>query len=115
VRQEKGSVMAKNGGSILAYAFLTIVLALAAACGGERPGLEARSPGEGKAIARFHKSRCGACHMRVEPGERSRTYLEEALTRHRKRVRASEAEWADLVDYLSASNEAQVAKARLTE
>ena len=103
--------MAKASRTTLACASLAIALTLAAACGGERPELEARSPGEATAIARLHKSRCGTCHLRVEPGQRTRAHLEQALSRHRKRVRASEAEWADLIDYLAAPDEARVAKA----
>ena len=107
--------MAKKYRLILASGPLVMLFALTAACGGERPALDARNAGEGTDIGRFHKARCGACHQRVEPGERSRAYLERALTRHRKRVRASEAQWAELVEYLSTPKDAHLARAELTE
>ena len=52
-------------------------------------------------IANVWLGRCGACHVRVEPGTRSRAQLEEALKRHRKRVRLSEEEWIQMIDYLA--------------
>jgi hypothetical protein len=52
-------------------------------------------------IAKVHKAKCGSCHLRVEPGERSREELETAFTRHRRRVHLSEAEWGEMVEYLA--------------
>ena len=53
-------------------------------------------------VAAIHHSKCGACHKRVEPGQRTRAQLEEALKPHRRRVPMSEENWALLVDYLAA-------------
>jgi hypothetical protein len=53
------------------------------------------------APARVWSSRCGACHVRVEPGTRDRATLETALKRHRTRVRMDEPQWAALVDFLA--------------
>jgi hypothetical protein len=77
-----------------------------AACGGAAPAASAPSeaPTEAPAHARVasvHRSKCGSCHVRVEPGERTRVDLEAALARHRKRVRLTEEEWGDMVDYLA--------------
>jgi cytochrome c5 len=53
-------------------------------------------------IARIHRSRCGACHQRVEPGARTRPVLEEALSRHHTRVHLTDEQWAAMIDYLAA-------------
>ncbi len=54
------------------------------------------------AIVAVHRAKCGACHMRVEPGSVSRSTLESALLRHRGRARLTERQWEEMVDYLSA-------------
>jgi hypothetical protein len=69
------------------------------ACGGPSTGTPA-SPAAPE-IARIHRARCGACHTRVEPGQRTREALKTALSRHRVRVRLTEAQWAEMVDYLA--------------
>jgi len=61
-------------------------------------------------IAAMHASKCGACHVRPEPRTRTREHLEEAFSRHRKRVRLSEDEWARMVDYLAAGNAQQASR-----
>ena len=77
-------------------------VASVAACGGGggantgQPDAPAPS-----AIARIHKSRCGSCHLRVEPGERTRDQLDAAFTRHRKRVHLTEEQWGEMIDYLA--------------
>ena len=72
-----------------------------AGCGGAGQGNEAESPAPASAIARVHKSRCGACHVRVEPGERTRAELEVALARHHKRVHLTDEQWQAMIDYLA--------------
>ncbi len=52
-------------------------------------------------VAKIWASRCGSCHVRVEPGTRDRATLETALKRHRTRVKMDEAQWGSLVDYLA--------------
>ncbi len=52
-------------------------------------------------VAAFHRSHCGQCHVRVEPGQRTRAELEVALARHRDRVHLSEDDWNLMVDYLA--------------
>ena len=88
----------------MAVSVAGVVSALSlAACGGASGGGEgAAQPEAPKSdIARIHKSRCGSCHLRVEPGERTRDQLEAALSRHRKRVHLTEEQWAAMVDYLA--------------
>jgi hypothetical protein len=41
--------------------------------------------------------------LRVEPGQRTRDELENALQRHRRRVHLTENEWDEMIDYLSAA------------
>lgn len=74
---------------------------VAAGCSA-RPASAPRSLEAESAIAETHRARCGACHVHVEPGERTRAELELALARHRKRVRLTDSEWAALTDYLAA-------------
>ena len=78
------------------------LLGLLAAC--SAPAASApRELRPGSEIAQTHRARCGACHVHVEPGERTRQDLEGALSRHRRRVRLTEKEWAAMVDYLAAA------------
>jgi len=55
-----------------------------------------------ESIIAIHRSKCGACHTRVEPGSISRSTAESAMQRHRRRAKLTEREWEDMVDYLSA-------------
>jgi hypothetical protein len=52
-------------------------------------------------IAEVHKARCGNCHVRVEPGARTRDEFEAALPRHHERVHLTDDEWAELLEYLA--------------
>ena len=52
-------------------------------------------------IASVYRSRCGACHVRVEPATHTREQLESAFERHRRRLRLREDQWRDLVSYLA--------------
>jgi len=87
------------------------------ACGGDAPtardgsstaqngsnsaAIDGAGSDEARDVRAIHRSRCGNCHVRVEPGERTRAELETALLRHRKRVKMSEAEWSRMIDYLA--------------
>ena len=79
-----------NARSLLAL----VLVALLAGC---EPPLAPDAP----PIARVWMSRCGACHIRVEPDTRSKSYLEDAFKRHQKRVSLTPDEWAQMVDYLA--------------
>jgi mono/diheme cytochrome c family protein len=57
-----------------------------------------------EAIGAIHKSKCGACHMRVEPGSVPRATAESAMQRHRRRAKLTERQWEDMVDYLSSDH-----------
>jgi hypothetical protein len=89
------------------------MITMAAACAtmatlfacGAPSGSQANAP-EPSPIARIHKAKCGSCHVRVEPGQRTRAQLEDAFTRHHKRVRLTEEQWAQMVDYLAARGDA---------
>jgi hypothetical protein len=74
-----------------------LACALAAACTDWR----AKVPPKYLPIAEIHHSVCGNCHKRVEPGQRTRAVFERALRRHHSRVKMTDAQWAELVDYLS--------------
>ena len=53
------------------------------------------------AIASVWRARCGTCHARVEPGEKSNAVLKAAAKRHEKRVHLTVEEWDALVAWLS--------------
>ena len=53
------------------------------------------------AVVELWRTRCGQCHVRVEPKTRDRAALVPALERHKKRARLSESDVRDLVDYLA--------------
>jgi hypothetical protein len=64
--------------------------------------LLAEPPSE--AIVAIHKSKCGSCHARVEPGSISRAAAESAMQRHRRRAKLTEREWEGMVDFLSSDH-----------
>lgn len=83
-------------------AALTIGLASLSGCAGTSAPAPARDAPEGqREIAEIHKARCGNCHVRVEPGTRTRATLETAFARHRTRVHLTESDWETMVDYLA--------------
>lgn len=53
-------------------------------------------------IATLHRAQCGKCHRPPEPGSHSKAQLEDAFTRHQKRVRLTPDEWTAIMDYLAA-------------
>jgi hypothetical protein len=70
---------------------------------GASPGPEASSPSsDPTSIAAIHMRKCGACHVRPEPGTRTRAHLEDAFTRHQRRVHLTPEQWSAMVDYLAA-------------
>ena len=52
-------------------------------------------------IVAVWRARCGTCHARVEPGEKSNAVLKEASKRHEKRVRLTPDQWVELIAWLS--------------
>ena len=62
----------------------------------------ASSPTAGEpAIASVWRSRCGQCHVPVEPGARARPVIDAAMTRHHKRLHLTEEQWSALADWLA--------------
>ena len=98
-------------GSLGSVAVLSVALA-GCACGAPPStpgGAAARSPVTAIAddhIVNVHHAKCGACHLPVEPGTRTRLHLETALQRHRARAKLSDRDWAELVDYLASDGAA---------
>ena len=72
-----------------------VFVALTTACTGGALGPDAPP------IARVWESKCGACHTPVEPGTRTRTYLDDALARHKVRLSLSDGEWDEMKDFLA--------------
>jgi hypothetical protein len=53
-------------------------------------------------IASLHRAQCGKCHRPPEPGSHSKAQLDDAFTRHQKRVRLTPDEWTAITNYLAA-------------
>jgi hypothetical protein len=79
----------------------TAFLVLSLGCAPPMPAADV--PEAQQHVAEVHRAKCGNCHVRVEPGTHSHDQLETALGRHRKRVRLSEEEWSQLIEYLAQS------------
>ena len=84
-------------------AFTTLALASVTGCATEpSPQLRAASVSHPRA-AEIWSDKCGACHVPVEPGSRSRQVIESAMVRHQKRTKLTASEWREIVDFLSDS------------
>ena len=99
--------MMRRMGSALGLACALVAIAsMTGACGGssaessQAAAMPPPTPAQ-ETVARVHRTKCGACHVRVERGARTRAQLEAALSRHRGRVHLREDEWEQLVDYLA--------------
>lgn len=77
-------------------------LAAAAAIAAVAACTPARSPSPQSAAEHTWRSKCGTCHVPVEPGTRTEAQLRTALARHRKRVRLTEPQWEELIAFLAA-------------
>lgn len=85
--------------TVASFAWMALLPWLGA-CAAATPRDGSTAPAE-SAIATIHTSKCGACHTPPDPRTRTRAYVEEALSRHRKRVRLSSEEWAEMTNYLA--------------
>jgi hypothetical protein len=65
------------------------------------PDWHSNVPAKYTEVAEIHRASCGNCHVRVEPGERTRDHLESALSKHHGRVKMTDTQWVLLIDYLS--------------
>jgi hypothetical protein len=63
--------------------------------------MRTQSP-DGPPIASLHSHQCGRCHVPPEPKTRTRAQLEDAFSRHGKRVHLSHDDWQAMIDYLAA-------------
>lgn len=90
VRRERRHEPVRSGWLALALASAALVACVETTSGRAEP-----------AIASAWRSRCGTCHMRVEPGTHTRAQLEAAAGRHRVRTRLDDAQWKELVDFLA--------------
>jgi len=80
--------------------FALLVTIVSWGCG--TPDWRANVPAKYMEVAEIHHASCGACHVRVEPGQRTRAQFEKALAKnHRERVKMRDDQWALLIDYLS--------------
>ncbi len=87
------------GRRVVSLAWLALGPSLAA-CAAAAPRDGSTDPAD-RAIAAVHVSKCGACHAAPDPKTRTREYLEDALSRHKRRVRLTRDEWAEMLDYLA--------------
>src|SRR5262249_199684 len=76
------------------------------------------SSGALSSIARIHRSRCGACHVRVEPGTRACTALQAPPAPPPHPLHLPQPEWSAMLDYLAptdtAATKAHAMRARTT-
>lgn len=79
-------------------AVVALMMTFAAGCA---PRTGATTAEGAPPIAKVHATKCGNCHTRVEPGQKSREELEDALARHHKRVTLTDGEWRAMIDYLA--------------
>lgn len=75
--------------------------ALLVACGGASTRSKTAASSAEQQAANVWRSKCGSCHVPVKPGSHPRDELETVLRRHRKRVRLSDDQWAELVNFLA--------------
>lgn len=54
-------------------------------------------------IAATWRAQCGVCHTRIEPREKTRSQMDRATARHRKRVKLTDAEWTAMNEFLAPS------------
>jgi hypothetical protein len=78
-----------------------LFLSLGACTTAPAPGAGSAPPSGRDAIAKVHASKCGSCHTPPDPDTRTREHIEDAFSRHRKRVRLTDEQWAMMVDYLA--------------
>ncbi len=83
-----------------------VIATATAACGAPSGNTTSATAPSQSPIARLHKAKCGACHVRVEPGQRTRAQLQDAFTRHRTRAHLTDDQWAQMIDYLAAPDAA---------
>ena len=81
----------------------TIFIVMASAwlgCGGSgaRPTVVASGQ---PTVEGVWRSKCGSCHVPIDPGTRPREVVEAAVTRHRSRLALSNDQWHALVDFLA--------------
>jgi hypothetical protein len=91
-------------------AIALVLAAAAAACGASN----AQVPESARNVAMIRTAKCGNCHEPPEPGSRTRAHLEDAFTRHKKRVHLSDDQWAAMVDYLARPEVATAQQTNLT-
>ncbi len=72
---------------------------------GRAPETASREALEQARIAALHTAKCGACHLPVDPGTRSRPVIEAAMNRHHARAHLTERDWSAMVAYLAARPE----------
>lgn len=56
---------------------------------------------DARPISQIHASKCGSCHVPVQPGTRSRDQIEAAMGRHGRRLKLTQAQWTAMVEYLA--------------
>jgi hypothetical protein len=82
------------------FRFLLSLLFILSVAACSRP---AENADHAPSVATLHASKCGSCHVPVEPGTRSRSHLETAFARHeaQKRVKLTAEQWDAMVEYLA--------------
>jgi hypothetical protein len=93
--------MTARAGLWLARLTLATATAATAACS-PAPDAAGAAVAPTAPIALVHQHQCSRCHRLPPPGVHPRSYLEQALAPHHKRVHLTDEEWTELIDYLAA-------------
>jgi hypothetical protein len=91
-----------SAGSLFLATFLGLGSALLFACAGPERQVAFASQTD-PAIVAVYRSRCGTCHVPVEPGSRNRQDLDAAFKRHRSRVHLTNEQWQRMAEGLASS------------
>jgi hypothetical protein len=96
--------------TVLRFALFSAACAILVACGGASSSSThpATVSSDEPQAASVWRSKCGSCHVPVEPGSHTRDAIETALQRHHKRVRLSDEQWTQLVDFLAPKEQAKL-------
>jgi len=97
------SLLLLGGGALLVTSAIgcgTPGVAVSASVSAPGAQSSAASPDRAHIVA-VYRSHCGACHRPVAPGSEPNDRLAVELTKHHKRTRLSESEWAGLDAFLA--------------
>jgi hypothetical protein len=67
----------------------------------DAPPAPTQTANQAPAIVAIYRSRCSKCHVLVEPGTRERRELRLAFDRHHWRVKLTDEQWTEMIEFLA--------------